>query len=125
MSNHRRTSDGWRRNGVSIDAGASPSAAFQSLSLNDVQSGDQGLYDCVVASARFSTTTDVATLTVNACVADVDGHRAVTFADLAILLTNFGQLSDPTLSHGDLDADGDVDLIDLANLLTGFGEQCV
>ncbi|MFN0137915.1 MAG: PQQ-dependent sugar dehydrogenase [Phycisphaerae bacterium] len=58
------------------------------------------------------------------CLGDINGDRAVTLADLAILLTNFGQLSGATLAQGDLDADGDVDLIDLATLLRRFGEQC-
>lgn len=52
--------------------------------------------------------------------ADLDDDCEVTFADLAILLSNYGQ----HVPAGDIDASGLVDLADLSILLTRFGNVC-
>ena len=56
--------------------------------------------------------------------ADLDGDAAVSLADLAQLLANFGQAGGMEFEDGDLDGDGDVDISDLALLLSNFGRIC-
>ncbi|MBI5864418.1 MAG: hypothetical protein HZB38_07915 [Planctomycetes bacterium] len=52
---------------------------------------------------------------------DLNGNGTCDLTDLAVLLSNFGTLSDATQNMGDTDGDGDVDLSDLAALLSDFG----
>jgi hypothetical protein len=59
-----------------------------------------------------------------ACPREVDGDGDVDIADLAILLSNFGQTSGALPGDGDMNDDGDVDLEDLATLLSNFGRTC-
>lgn len=66
---------------------------------------------------------DVTAVTQLRCPADVDQDRDVDLADLATLLSNFGD-ADATGQQGDLDGDQDVDLSDLAALLSAFGNGC-
>lgn len=56
------------------------------------------------------------------CSTDLDGDCTVALADLAIVLSNFGQTG--ALLHADFDNDGDVDLTDLALILSEFGNDC-
>ena len=58
------------------------------------------------------------------CPGDLDGDRAVSLTDLAILLANFGVGSGATRAQGDLNGDGAVNLTDLASLLASFGSSC-
>lgn len=58
------------------------------------------------------------------CPGDVNGDRAVTLTDLAVLLSNFDQVGTALPSDGDTDGDGDVDLTDLAVLLANFDSTC-
>lgn len=51
---------------------------------------------------------------------DLTGDCAVTFEDLAIVLSNFGS-PQGSFPRGDVDLDGDVDLSDLASLLSYWG----
>ena len=53
------------------------------------------------------------------CRADYTGDRIISAADLARLLSAWGE---PTPKEGDLDADGEVDAADLAILLSDWGE---
>jgi predicted outer membrane repeat protein len=55
------------------------------------------------------------------CFGDLDNDRDVDLADLATLLSHYGE-SDVCL--GDLDCDGDVDLDDLVALLGVYGTTC-
>jgi hypothetical protein len=57
------------------------------------------------------------------CPPDLDHDGQVGLADLALLLSNFGNFEVPVI-HGDLDGDLDVDLADLAVLLSSFGGPC-
>ena|GEM_PF-1055602 len=57
------------------------------------------------------------------CFGDLDGDNDVDLADLAQLLSNYGQ-SGLVYEDGDLDDDGDVDLADLAALLSVYGTTC-
>ncbi|RMF84454.1 MAG: hypothetical protein D6744_03090, partial [Planctomycetota bacterium] len=69
---------------------------------------------------------DYATITLPAgdCAGDVTGDGAVTFDDLAVLLSHFDTASGASRADGDLDGDGDVDLADLALLLRHFEVPC-
>lgn len=58
------------------------------------------------------------------CTGDLDHDLDVDIADLAQLLSNFGQQSGATPEDGDLDDDQDVDLADLTVELSNFGRQC-
>ena len=57
------------------------------------------------------------------CEGDVDANGAVDFADLNIILGNWGTLPDPC-TRGDADADGDVDFTDLNIVLGNWGTTC-
>ncbi|MBS0197449.1 MAG: immunoglobulin domain-containing protein [Planctomycetes bacterium] len=59
----------WRKDGAPIDSSptANPSAVTAALMLTDVQSADDGIYDCVVTNACGSITSGAATLSVCAC----------------------------------------------------------
>lgn len=59
---------------------------------------------------------------VHLCVGDFDGDGAVTTADVAVVLANYGN-GGPN-SPGDVDGDGDTDLGDLALLLSRYGTVC-
>jgi hypothetical protein len=58
------------------------------------------------------------------CPGDLDHDLDVDLADLAQLLSNYGETSGMTYEDGDLDEDGDVDLSDLATLLAIYGTVC-
>jgi hypothetical protein len=58
------------------------------------------------------------------CPGDLDGDGAVSIADLATLLSNFGLGAGATPEQGDLDGDEDVDIKDLAAMLSVFGTIC-
>ena len=58
------------------------------------------------------------------CDGDLDGDRQIGLADLAIMLSSYGQAGGAAPVDGDLDCDGDVDLADLAQLLVAFGSAC-
>ncbi len=55
------------------------------------------------------------------CFADLDDDRDVDLADLALLLSSYGESE---TCEGDLDCDGDVDLADLSALLAVYGAIC-
>ena len=60
-------------------------------------------------------------------VGDVNGDRTVNFADLAIILANFGNSGGPTgvgNFAGDANGDGQVNFSDLSLVLANFGRSC-
>lgn len=59
---------------------------------------------------------------VGACIGDANGDGVVDFADLNIVLTDYG-LAQPGL-QGDLDGDGDCDFEDLNLVLSAYGTAC-
>jgi hypothetical protein len=59
------------------------------------------------------------------CPGDITGDRRVSFADLNIVLAQFGQVSLPGASRpGDTTGDGVVNFEDLNAVLAGFGADC-
>lgn len=59
------------------------------------------------------------------CPGDLDGDRAVTFADLNGVLGDFGQSSAPGASRaGDANGDGIVDFADLNLVLSNYASDC-
>ena len=121
----------WRRNGVDLsDGNGYYGSATHTLTINPVELGDAGLFDCVVTSqfgGMCSTTSDQATLTVNPaedCPGDLDGDGDVDLADLSQLLGHYGMTSGADPEDGDMDGDGDVDLADLSALLAVYGTTC-
>lgn len=77
-----------------------------------------------VDSAAGSSAIATVTLIYSPCDGDIDEDGAITLADLAALLTNFGMADGATRAEGDFDGDGDVDLADLSALLGVFGGLC-
>lgn len=57
------------------------------------------------------------------CTGDLDCDGSVGLADLAVLLSHFGETG-AGYRDGDLDGDGVVNLVDLSLLLAGFGGEC-
>ncbi len=63
--------------------------------------------------------------TLSACPGDINGDRRVTFADLNVVLAQFGQVGQRGASRpGDTTGDGVVDFADLNAVLAGFGADC-
>ena len=61
------------------------------------------------------------------CPGDANLDGAVNFADLSVLLSNFGQFSlppFPAVRDGDVNADHRVDFTDLSIVLANFGQVC-
>lgn len=58
------------------------------------------------------------------CFGDLNHDYAVTIADLAQLLSNYGTRYGARFEDGDLDGDRDVDIADLAALLSVYGTTC-
>ncbi len=54
------------------------------------------------------------------CPGDTDGDGSIGASDIAVLIGNWGETSDPTLA-ADIDGDGDVDAADLAQMLGSWG----
>ncbi len=82
-----------------------------------------------VADGYWDQTSDGARLMANAllftmppCIGDVNGDRVVNFADLNIVLGNFGQAG--TGLPGDVNNDGVVNFADLNIVLGAFGTVC-
>jgi len=58
------------------------------------------------------------------CAGDTDYSGDVDLADLATLLSHYGQTGGAGWTDGDFDDDGDVDLSDLSALLANYGQVC-
>jgi hypothetical protein len=83
------------------------------LGVADTGSGDRPLVDMGAYEIEVT----------SGCPADLDGDGAISLADLARLLSNFGR-SDASAADGDLSGDGTVNLTDLTLLLASFGATC-
>ena len=59
------------------------------------------------------------------CSGDTNGDNAVNFADLSVVLSDFGQSATPDSTRaGDVNADGVVNFADLSLVLAAFGSGC-
>jgi hypothetical protein len=58
------------------------------------------------------------------CPGDANGDNVVDFADLLVVLANFGMAVGGGASDGDFDVNGTVDFADLLAVLDGFGTVC-
>ncbi len=58
------------------------------------------------------------------CAGDANGDGFINFADLNLVLANFGQTAPPGANPGDVNADGVVDFADLNLVLSFFGTAC-
>lgn len=116
----------WRRDGVALadEPNRISGAATPTLTLVNTTESDAGHYACVVANPCDRVVSAAATLRVCDLAADLDCNAAVSLADLAILLSNFGRMDSPARADGNLNGDETVDLADLELLLTEFGESC-
>jgi hypothetical protein len=54
----------WRLQGVPVDLGANPSAGTAALVISDLQTGNAGVYDCIVSNACGSTVSQTAYVTI-------------------------------------------------------------
>lgn len=114
---------------------ACPEEAGLFIRCNDDSCGQQSRTDFLssagqtyyirVSGFEGSQGTGVLTLAVfgNSIIGDINSDGVVNLADLAMLLSNFGE-SGVGYADGDVDRDGDVDLGDLALMLSHFGESC-
>jgi hypothetical protein len=112
----------WYHGGTALsDNGRISGAQAAMLTIDAVNSSDQGEYYVTVTGENCPNTSATATLTI-ACLGDLDGNGMVDLVDLTTLLSHYGQTG--TSADGDLDGDGQITLTDLAALLVGFGTSC-
>lgn len=96
------------------------------LTIRDIQPGDDGWYEVEYRVACGATRPRAARLTVNPggpCPADANGDRRINQLDLDTVLFNFGATVPPGLD-GDLNGDGQVDQTDLDAVLSDYGAEC-
>lgn len=113
--------DGQTGTGSTISGSSGPT-----LTITGVGPADAGAYSCLVYNGCGSDLSPSATLSVGpcgGCSGDLDEDDDVDLADLATLLSHFGD-DGAAYDDGDIDLDGDVDLADLAALLTVYGTSC-
>ncbi len=115
----------WRRNSDALadEPDHISGSGTPMLTIRNASASDAGSYDCVVTNCETATS-DAATLSVCDHVGDLNCDGQVGIADLAVLLSNFGRIDEPSYTDGDLNADGAIGLPDLAILLAEFGAAC-
>lgn len=119
----------WQRNGAPIEDGQGPGgeiffgAHADTLMINGVRAADAGVYRCVIEDSCGATISPGAALTV-LCPGDATGDATVDFADLNVVLSNFGVSGPAGSVPGDLDNDGDCDFSDLNIVLSNYGVSC-
>lgn len=86
-------------------------------SNSSVFAGPNSELACVALAFKFQDVT-------NPCLGDVTDDRLVNFADLNVVLSNFGAAGPAGFVPGDADFDGVVDFRDLNLVLSFFGESC-
>ncbi len=108
----------WRHNTLPIDTISNPSAATPTLTLNNVQPGDAGSYDCIISNVCGIAPSNPATLTV--CIADFNCDSSLDFFDY---LDFVAALSD-NLPSADFNADAVVDFFDYLDFVQAFSSGC-
>jgi len=108
----------WRRNGVNLANGLTPSGATitgattLSLSLSNISPTDSGNYDCVISSTTPTcpaVTTNSALATVLCCPADFTGDLLVDDADFQTFIVAYNALECPPVCPADLNHDNVVE----------------
>lgn len=109
-----------------VDANGDPIVATRRVFVSGLGGAEGAVIDPVTGDFLFSTFGGSAGVvrvsgftTITNCPGDINLDNVVDLTDLALLLTNFGQVG-----IGDLDGNCTTDLIDLAILLRGFGAPC-
>lgn len=112
----------WRRNGVPIFNGPTPTGSIISgagtatLSISPVTSGDAATYTCLVTGACGQTLSDPAVLTVPCC-PDVNHDGAVDQGDVDYLINLVAGGGNPSGIDPDFNADGNIDQADIDALI--------
>ncbi len=86
--------------------------------------GAARLVDDPASAPNGSAVVDMGALERQVCVGDANDDLAVGFADLNIVLSQFGQSGAIGALHGDVTGDGVVNFADLNAVLSAFGGQC-
>ncbi len=87
------------------------------LAALNVQQGDSGASDHLMLVADFSRITPL-------CVGDANRDGAVTIADLAVIIFNWGAVGIPGQLQGDADGSGDIDMRDIDAVISRWGVVC-
>ncbi len=93
----------WRKDGTAINSLINPSAATNTLTLENVSGGDAGDYDCIVSSACGNATSNSATLTI--CVGDFNCDGGIDGSDIEAFFAEWIAGNAPA----DVNSDGGVD----------------
>ncbi|MBS0195287.1 MAG: immunoglobulin domain-containing protein [Planctomycetes bacterium] len=102
----------WRHNSVPIGSEANPTAASQTLVLNELTAADTGDYDCIVSNSCGPATSRAASLTVCACLAcsaDFNQDGGVDGTDVQAFFAAW----EVGGCDGDVNSDGGVDGADV------------
>lgn len=112
---------GWIEAGVDVPGGPGKHVITLGLYVHSSSSASARLsLDHVHVEAEFLGQAGVACECI-ICTGDINGDMTVDLADLAILLSQYGQYG---VLEGDIDGDHTVALVDLALLLSGYGGEC-
>lgn len=87
------------------------------LAALNVQQGDSNASDHLMLVADFSRITP-------ACAGDANRDGAVTIADLAVIVFNWGTVGIPGQLQGDADGSGDIDMRDVDAVISRWGVVC-
>lgn len=87
------------------------------LAALNVQPGDSNASDHLMLVADFSRITP-------ACAGDANRDGAVTIADLAVIVFNWGAVGIPGQLQGDADGSGDIDMRDIDAVISRWGVVC-
>jgi len=108
----------WRKNGVNLSNGITPSgstiagATTLSLSISNVNPTDSGDYDCVITTTTPTcpaVTTQSALATILCCPADFTGDLLVDDSDFQTFVVAYNALECPPVGPADLNHDNYVD----------------
>ena len=95
------------------------SSLFISRSLGQISGTPDETIGSVVQLRNASGSGLIAT-----CLGDANADSVIGFADLNLVLANFGVSDGSAFAYGDVNNDGFVDFADLNILLARFGQSC-
>lgn len=115
----------WRRGGVNLANGDGVSGVTTPvLDIAAAHHQHVGVYDVVVSIACGGARTSAALALGVICHGDANGDGMVTFADLNLVLSNFGAVGPAGSVPGDVTGNGVVNFEDLNLVLGFFGQAC-